>query len=245
MRCFQLVPPNPFGEGGFTWWSLLIRPVELQVPGKTGGLDDSVSLDNDALRWIEPHLMALRKSRAEREPLWSFDCARLRGAFGEPARAEEVDSLLPTLYGLRHGGAIHDRITWRRSLMEVAKRGRWRASLSARRYEKHRRLALHVAKLPENGQTSLRAAEQDLLRLFGATLAGPVTAPKLEAGDARSLSATRLGWPPRSIKKESASCSCLLRGWCLGGELLGIIVAAAQSSRRRKPRSAAAATEAP
>lgn len=36
MRSFQLVPPGPHGDGGFQRWTLLIHPVDLQVPGKTG-----------------------------------------------------------------------------------------------------------------------------------------------------------------------------------------------------------------
>lgn len=120
------------------------------MPGKTGKLGDSVSLDNASLMRLAPHLDALKKERAEHEPLWRFTYAQLRGAFDQAVLAEEVGTLRPTLYGLGHGGASHDRITNLRSLMEVGKRGRWRSSLSIRRYEKHGRLALQVSKLPEN-----------------------------------------------------------------------------------------------
>eukprot|EP00959_Pyramimonas_sp_CCMP1952_P396495 8307163-Pyramimonas_sp.AAC.1 len=48
---------------------------------------------------------------------------------------------------LRRGGACRGGIV-RRSLKEAARRGRWRARLSARRREKHGRLALQVSQAP-------------------------------------------------------------------------------------------------
>lgn len=72
MRTFQLVPPNPFGEGAFNSWSILIHPMALQTPGKTGELDDSVSLDDPSLVWIGPCLRALKTARAESLPLWNI-----------------------------------------------------------------------------------------------------------------------------------------------------------------------------
>lgn len=79
--------------------------MELQVPGKTGELDDSVSLDHEDLLWLAPHLTALKRQRAEHEPLWHFGYAQPRGAFDQAVLSEEVRVLRPTLYGIRHARA--------------------------------------------------------------------------------------------------------------------------------------------
>ncbi|CAK0882535.1 unnamed protein product, partial [Prorocentrum cordatum] len=166
MKAFQLVPPAAGLQGGFRWWTLLPHPEELLVPSKTGELDDSPPLDVPELQWLTPALRDLKARLEPREPLWSFGYAQLREELESALAALGLQSLGATLYCLRHGGASHDRIVGRRSLEEVAKRGRWRARLSVRRYEKHGRLALQVAKVPPVVHERLRLSMQRLPQLF-------------------------------------------------------------------------------
>ncbi|CAK0846614.1 unnamed protein product [Prorocentrum cordatum] len=135
MKAFQLVPPAAGLQGGFRWWTLLLHPEELLVPSKTGELDDSLPLDAPELQWLAPRLRDLMARLGPREPLWSFGYAQLREELEGALAALGLQSLGATLHCLRRGGASHDRIVGRRSLEEVAKRGRWRARLSARRHE--------------------------------------------------------------------------------------------------------------
>eukprot|EP00959_Pyramimonas_sp_CCMP1952_P244174 5104330-Pyramimonas_sp.AAC.1 len=44
-KAFQLVAPAEGLQVGFRWWTLLLHPEELLVPGKTGELGDSLPLD--------------------------------------------------------------------------------------------------------------------------------------------------------------------------------------------------------
>ena len=208
LRGFQLVPPAPGLSGGFRWWTLLLHPEELQTPSKTGELDDSLPLDVPELQWLTPLLLELRATVKPLEPLWSFDYVQLRAEFEGALAALGLRHLGATLYSLRHGGASHDRIVNRRSLEEVAKRGRWRARLSVRRYEKHGRLALQVAQVPGVVQQRLRLSAQRLPGLFARASAPRSAESGLGARESRWRSSPAPGgWPPPSARAGSPRSS--------------------------------------
>jgi len=163
---FQLIPPVPHLGNGYRFWSVLVRPDELGVPGKTGEFDETVCLDVPELHWLDPHLRYLKTLAPEQGPLWRFDYNALLKAFHSAAAEAGVGHLSPTLYSMRHGGASHDRMINRRPLDEVRKRGRWQTARSVRRYEKHGRLSLHVQLLGQGTLTSLLEDEWQLERRF-------------------------------------------------------------------------------
>ncbi|CAK0826393.1 unnamed protein product [Prorocentrum cordatum] len=208
MKAFQLVPPAAGLRGGFRWWTPLLHPEELLVPSKTGELDDPLPLDAPELQWLAPALRDLKARLEPREPLWSFGYAQLREELENALAVLGLQSLGATLYCLRHGGASHDRIVGRRSLEEVAKRGRWRARLSVRRYEKHGRLALQVAKVPPVVQERLRLSMQRLPQLFASCSTRRST--ECAWGETGSPSRSSLGQaasPRRFVPEESPRSS--------------------------------------
>ncbi len=76
-------------------------------------------------------------------------------------------------YSLRHGGASDDRLTDRRSLAEVTRRGRWRSDASLRRYEKPPIVLRQVAMMPEAVVQYAQRIEAN----FGRYMLGELTCP--------------------------------------------------------------------
>ncbi|CAK0896604.1 unnamed protein product [Prorocentrum cordatum] len=236
MKAFQLVPPAAGLQGGFRWWTLLLHPEELLVPSKTGELGDSLPLGAPELQWLTPALRDLKARLEPREPLWSFGYAQLREELEGALAVLGLQSLGATLHCLRRGGASHDRIVGRRSLEEVAKRGRWRARLSVRRCEKHGRLALQVAKVPPAAQAAATqhaeaaAAVRQLLNatLHRVRLGRDRVAVEVFAGSGRLASALRARGVPtvewdiiRGAQFDLTKVSSVevLKAWILSGEV--------------------------
>ena len=151
-----LVPPGAQSRGR---WCLYLAPRELRTPTKTGCFDDTVVLDSRWLTWAGPIFEALRGD-GSMEPMWDFTYADLvkrldaiRAQFGIP-------DLVP--YQLRHSGASIDRESGARSLLDIQKRGQWRAASSVFRYEKAGRLATTEASYPSGFARHGRACERQL-----------------------------------------------------------------------------------
>ena len=167
-RVFSLVRP----AGGITkTWSLLLCPEEEQTSSKTGEYDVSILLDSPWLAgWAHQFFDCLKGSHAS-APFWDFDYQEYQKVFKTVANTFGVDV---TPYQTRHSGPSIDRAQDNRSLLEVQKRGQWRAHKSVVRYEKSARLASNWERLPASFKTHALVCEQDL----GAFLLGRKEPPR-------------------------------------------------------------------
>jgi len=117
-------------------WTVLLNPLELEIPSKTREFDDSIPLDHKFWKELQPLLEAL-KGRTPASPVFTFTYPEYTLAFRKVAVRLGL-KLVP--YQARHSGASHDRITGFRDLPGVKKRGSWKADKSVNRYEKGARL---------------------------------------------------------------------------------------------------------
>ena len=165
-RACSLVRP----AGGVTrTWTLLLSPEEEKLSSKTGDFDVSVALDSP---WMAPwcgKLFDLLKSCHPLTPLWDFDYREYAQVFQEVAARLGVEA---TPYQTRHSGPSIDRSRDYRSLVEVQKRGQWRAHKSVTRYEKSARLAKTWEGLNPHFKAHAEWCEQNL----GGILLGHVAA---------------------------------------------------------------------
>ena len=105
--------------------------------------------------------------------MWQFTHEEVSKQFRGAAEACGVMELHPCLYGLRHGGASHDRLMDARPLAEVQQRGGWRSHASVRRYEKHGMVVQELMKLPSHLRDQLTLEEPLAGGRFVACLRAP------------------------------------------------------------------------
>lgn len=180
---------------------------------ETGEFDDSVAFDQDELQWMNPVWERLVLHRMPTAPLWSFGYGELREACKKAIDAANARCLAPTLYSLRHGGACHDVIMGRRTLVEVAKPGRWRSSQNVRRYEKHGRLSLQINGLPASLLAQLMRGQERLPELLVAGSDALVNAQSSPAQE-YSWSSTRCTrWRSASKREAPASSRSVATSW--------------------------------
>ena len=167
-RVFSLVRP----AGGITsCWSLLLAPDEEETATKTGEYDVSVLLDSPWLKgWSHAWFDSLKQSHPS-APLWGFDYKEYHHMIQQ---VSEQFGVHVTPYQTRHSGPSIDRARQYRTLLEVQKRGQWRAHKSVVRYEKGARLASTWESLPTAFKTHAKLFQQDL----GAILLGRKSAPR-------------------------------------------------------------------
>jgi len=142
----QMVAPQQTLGDRFMFFAILLHPSEDKVPGKTGVFDASVVLDSDA--WMYPLLTQLGMGKTATDVIWDQPHNVLVDQFAKALEALNLTHLNSCLYTLRHGGATHDILTRRRSMMEVKQRGRWGSDSSLKRYVKLARLQTELAKVP-------------------------------------------------------------------------------------------------
>eukprot|EP00435_Cladocopium_sp_Y103_P050327 s239_g15.t1 len=177
LTCKQLVPPQRPGSQTFNFWAILLHPAEELVPGKTGIFDSAVVLDSDL--WMNTFLSRLISGKQPGNPLWTSSHAEFRDMFNMVVQKLKLEHLGLTLYALRHGGATHDVLSRRRSMLEVKQRGRWSADSSLKRYVKEARLQTELAKVPQNVKDfGLRVLAQ-----LPELLANPSMTPKAPAAE--------------------------------------------------------------
>ena len=156
--------------------AFLLHPWSHALGSKTNERDVSVPLDLERQAFLVPLLLALRRRRGEHASLFGLSYQGLRESFRAAVVAEDVGILAPSLYGLRHGGASHDRAAGSRPLQEVQQRGAWRAHSSVTRYDKHGRLSFQLARLGPQRVLRLENVTADFesvfTRLFWASLRG-------------------------------------------------------------------------
>jgi hypothetical protein len=167
-----VVPPVT-GPGGSPFWSLILGDRRGSRPAKSGEFDESVIFDWEEFEWVGTMLQALRERRAV-GPLWSFDAPLLTTALTDAARLAHVDILSPQLYSLRHGGASHDAVSHRRSLLSIKRRGRWKSDSSVRNYEKAASALREAHRMPPSAQVYARRVEAGLGEMMLGCRAAPI-----------------------------------------------------------------------
>jgi len=162
LRQLQIVQPVAGASGTMQFVSLLAVASETLTPSKTGEYDLSIALDQPRQQRLAHVLLLLQNRLQPHEPLFNFPYLHLRDTFTRAATAVGAAVLKPTLHGLRHGGASHDKAMAIRSLAEIQARGNWKQPASVRRYEKHARLGRQLQYLSATVQASLRKRESQL-----------------------------------------------------------------------------------
>ena len=176
---WQIIPPRVSqGRLPAECLTLLVHAEENQVPTKTNEYDVSVAFDLDRHQAIIPALLALREQGRlnPSRSLWRCSYEDYLAAFKKAAVTAKVNVLAPTPYGLRHGGASHDRGFRCRDLASVQQRGNWRSFASVRRYEKHGRFHAQLLKLPVCIQLEASQAVSFLSKFWQSSFAQRINA---------------------------------------------------------------------
>lgn len=141
LKVCQLVTPMTEGHWSHRFWTVMLRPKELDLPSKTKQWDDFRALDLEDHAFFAPVMRALARGRCETEKVFDFTYPDWRQAYktaGEKLRLQVLEP--PTLYSLRHAGASLDAACCRRSMEAIQHRGYWAQATSMRRYQKGGRL---------------------------------------------------------------------------------------------------------
>ena len=148
-----IVQPVVTSSVSMRHYTIILRPLEQLLPTKTGGFDETITLDDVRAPWLGQALFKQSQNRlgvlissgytreqALIQPLWSFTQRHLLKQMKAALSDLQLSWMGQTLYLLRHGGASRDVALSLRSLPDVMRRGRWAHIESVRHYEKHGRL---------------------------------------------------------------------------------------------------------
>jgi len=140
VRVMDVVPPVP---GSQSQWSIILHPSELLQVSKVKEFDETMLVDLKEFAFLGGVFTLWRLGRDPLDTLVKLTAAGFNRLFHEAVAALELEKALGriTLYRLRHAGASEDCVTHRRSLKDIAKRGRWKTTRSVRRYEKGGRIS--------------------------------------------------------------------------------------------------------
>jgi hypothetical protein len=153
IRVMDLVPPVRSADPSSRTWSVVLHPMELEEPSKTGEFDETVTFDRAGSSFIPVNTVRLLKlkQRRKEELIFSETPAFLKKVMEAIFKKHQLGVIGPPHpYRLRHGGASRDFLLKRRSLEEIQRRGRWKSFSSVRRYEKGGRLNQLLHLLPED-----------------------------------------------------------------------------------------------
>lgn len=124
-------------------WSMITSLSETTDTSKTGSKDDSILLDSEWLRFLDPMLESMSRG-PQMDYVWKFDYSEYIAVFNACCQDLKLE-LVP--YQARHSGPSIDRAAKTTDLDEVRKRGGWATRQSVARYEKAGRLAATWQKL--------------------------------------------------------------------------------------------------
>jgi len=155
LRRKNLVPPH---QGVSRAWCILVAASEAQLETKTGDSDVGVIWDAPYLSWFTEAIKFLHQGEKEGK-IWDFTYLELTNMVQVVVKSLGV-SFVP--YQCRHSGPSWDRVKGYRTLQEIQKRGRWKASRSVNRYEKAGKLLAEYMDLPANLRTRAEQAVQEL-----------------------------------------------------------------------------------
>ena len=130
----DLIPPV-FGVSQH--WSVLTFPNERQKVSKTDQVDVSILVDHPRFPFMDKMLTELKRGEPA-ERVWPFDYHGLLAAFHVAGKELEMPWVTP--YLLRHAGPSWDMLTGARPMLEIQRRGQWKAVSSMAKYEKHARV---------------------------------------------------------------------------------------------------------
>ena len=102
-----------------------------------GQLGASILVGHPQFPFMNELLSQLRVGNLE-APLWDFDYNELLAAFH--VAGEQLEMPWVTPYLLRHAGPSWDALSGARPMLEIQRRGQWKAVSSMARYEKHARV---------------------------------------------------------------------------------------------------------
>ena len=146
-------------------WSVQLHPEDRALPSKVGVFDDGIALDVPSLALLGPMLGRIMANRVKAQKIFPYTYVQAKDLF--KLACERLHIADPSPYRLRHGGASHDRITGKRQLVEVKKRGRWATDASVRRYEKGTLLQKTELEIRPNLLRRAALLGRDLSRLVG------------------------------------------------------------------------------
>ena len=176
----SLVPPGLLRHGLKSSWALVLRPFEMGKAAKSGEYDESVMIDRPDLPWLDRYLAALRR-QSPKKSVWPFTQAEYAHNLAELIKTANFEALKIDTYSLRHGGASTDSLEKRRTLIEIKRRGRWRADESVRRYEKAS-IALKQLELLTPQQVKLgKTVDQHLNRIMMGMMQPPPPATRVSS----------------------------------------------------------------
>ena len=104
-------------------WGLLLLPIDLGRPGKTGQFDESIVPDN--LSGLDVLFRLLLSDSRDATTLWPHTPEQFIAMWNQVVVELQLQPLNPCRYALRHGGAWEDVLCHRRLLVDVKRRGRW------------------------------------------------------------------------------------------------------------------------
>ena len=148
LRPRDLVPPSHLAGNHYQHWGLLLSPLDIGRPGKTGQFDESILLDT--LASLDPLFRQLLAERAGATRLWPHTPDQFIVRWNQIVVELELAAVNPCRYALRHGGASEDILSQRRALADVKRRGRWVSDSSLKRYGKETRLLSELLKIHPN-----------------------------------------------------------------------------------------------
>jgi hypothetical protein len=164
LQVSQLVPPHRAAGADFSQWAIHLYPSDLLRPGKTGGFDEAVLIDQ--FPWLEPFLLLLTRGRNQTDLLWPIAEVILRAQIQQALRYLGLSHLNASRYALRHGGASHYLLIHARPLVEVQSRGHWRSNLSLARYGKPARALKELHRMPPQVVEYGKAVAENLADVF-------------------------------------------------------------------------------
>lgn len=213
----DLIAPAADARAALTAPVLTVAPEERLVKSKTQTFDDSVRMDHPP--WLGSLLLDLRASREKGATLFRVSRSDLHRHWRDATMMLGIGEAV--LYQLRHGGASGDYLEGRRTLSDIAMRGRWRTLASVRRYTKAGRVQKVLAGLPPRVRPFVKWAHNRIEHIIKGDLSGmpsrPIdprpTAMAMRARRRPSLSssATTVPWRRASVSAASSTSASLGR----------------------------------
>ena len=163
----HLAPPR---GRRYPFWGLIIAPSDLGAMTKTGTSDDSVILgDLKHNAWLGPLFTKFVKT-APYNLFQDISIGSLEKWLHSTCKTLMYKSTCVLPHVLRHSGPSNDIYHKRRSLLDVQRRGRWKAKSSVSRYEKHALLVQRWGQAPEGRHKDILLRSQTLPSKLAAAL---------------------------------------------------------------------------
>ena len=119
----------------YSSWTVIVAPSDLDVRTKTGSKDDAVIVGDLACQSWVGDALALYMKKVNHK-LFSWTLPQYEAWMTQACNKLSYKSQCVSPHILRHAGASNDFFFGRRSLLEIQRRGRWKAKASVQRYEK-------------------------------------------------------------------------------------------------------------